>query len=112
MRLHSLFLLIALLAAPIALCEERAVADGSDALPYVSRSQSQSFVPPLKPVADADRSSCLINMACFCEGPMDVWGFCRGSSICKPNAGDYCAYWYDDPTKCTTMTEAECNRVQ
>jgi hypothetical protein len=81
------------------------------AMPYASKVQDDTFVRPSAPVADADRSSCLVNMACFCEGPMDVWGFCRGSSICKPNQGDFCAYWYDDPNRCTTMNEAECNVV-
>lgn len=84
----------------------------ASAMPYPSKVQDETFVRPSSPVADADRSSCLVNMACFCQGPMDTWGFCRGSSICKPNAGDYCAYWYDDFNRCDTMNEAECNRVQ
>jgi hypothetical protein len=76
--------------------------------PFPSAVQRREFVPPREPDTDANKSECLIDMACFCDGPLNTWQQCAGPSTCRPEEGALCAYWRDDYTRCSTMTDVGC----
>lgn len=56
----------------------------------------------------ADKSVCLVNYACFCDGPLNEWNQCGGTSTCRPRQDAYCAYMCMAPFNCAAMNSAEC----
>jgi hypothetical protein len=83
-----------------------------DDFPFLSADQSRGVIPRRVVRPLADKNTCLVNHACYCDGYLDWNQKCWSSESCRTNAqtqGRYCQYWCDDWTKCSTLTESECN---
>jgi len=96
-----------------AVSQERGAAvlvnDGTkDDFPFLSTDQSRRAIPPRVAVPLADKRTCLVNMACVCDGYLDYNQRCVGSESCKAKEGKYCQYWCDDWTRCSTLNEWQC----
>lgn len=76
--------------------------------PFPSSVQERRDVPRRTPRTLADRSTCIVNHGCFCDGPVGTGGYCYGSSTCKPLVNNFCAYWCDSWQHCDTISAHDC----
>ena len=79
-----------------------------DDFPHPSRVQEHRVIPRRHVTPLADRGACLVDHACYCDGPIGQGGECHYSQTCKPLVNNYCAYWCDDPMHCSSISGQEC----
>ena len=84
-----------------------AVASRAD-FPVPSRIQEPREVPRKSPRSTADKPHCIVDYACYCDGPLTSYGYCWPSSTCKPLSNNFCAYWCDNWQMCATLSAQDC----